>query len=98
MFQENTRVSCDFVFSIKIEVGGGGPSYIDEFKLKKHCEIVIRSLWQGKQRVPDLVIPPSVKDIHVKHAYRQLETLAEYKFFLINLPSEVKKSMLDLMP
>ena len=35
----------DFVFSIKIEVGEGGPSYLDEFKLKKQCEIVIRSLW-----------------------------------------------------
>ncbi len=34
-------------FSLKIKVGGrdkGALSYLDKFKVKKHCEIVIRSL------------------------------------------------------
>ncbi len=37
-------VPCDLVFSIKITEGGGGLSYLDEFKSKKHCDIVMRSL------------------------------------------------------
>ena len=36
-------ISLDFVLSVKIEGGEGGPSYLDEFKLKKR-EIVIRSI------------------------------------------------------
>ncbi len=34
----------DRKISIKLEVGEGGPRYLDEFKLKTHCGIVIRSL------------------------------------------------------
>ncbi len=41
----NAPVPRNFVFTIKIAEGGvGGLSYLDKFKLKKHCKIVMRSL------------------------------------------------------
>ncbi len=45
MFQENAHRLARLRFLNQDGGGGeGGPSYLDEFKLKKQCEIVIRSL------------------------------------------------------
>ncbi len=41
-------IARDYVFSVKIADGGGGLGYLNNFNLKKHCEIVIRSLIRRK--------------------------------------------------